>query len=514
MKRIFFLLVVGLMLIAGAYYYTQDDDFTHITKNFTNGSIKESTFAQRVTQMRDDLKELASNTLTKKDVVNYVEPDSGPGDEFANVNESYEALPEGAIETAHNQLPKVTVENETFSLPSEPTAAGGAPTHAPALDTEGELVEDVASDIVNNKNYYAAAANTATAQEESSLYERIKNFFYSLNDRNAQEPESTSKPVKNVLEATVDSMTKSSAPQVMQPKIEAAFNAQLHTMLSGHNKSIWSIAYSHDSSKLATAGKDGSIRIWDTVTGKGILDIPTKKLNASALAFSPDDTMLAAAVGTTIRLYGQNGQLLNELKGHTFEIWSLDFSPNGDKLISSDSGGTVSIWGTQTLQALYSEKVHDRGVYQVTFSRNGERFASCSHDKSIKVFQTNNPAHAQTFRSKYPVFAIDFSHDDTKLASGNSYGDIDIWNIANAKRLVTLPKHKNYVWSLSYSRDGNYLLSGSYDTTVKVWDSKTNALLKTFSNHSDDVNAVAFAPDSKSFASGSDDSMSYIWHIQ
>ena len=102
---------------------------------------------------------------------------------------------------------------------------------------------------------------------------------------------------------------------------------------------------------LASAGADGLICIWDISTGS---EEPHAVLEGhlgsevSSVCFHPK-CMLLASVSTdnTLQCWdAEEGAHLQMLTGHTDEVFSCSFSPQGNVLVTASKDGNVSLWGT------------------------------------------------------------------------------------------------------------------------------------------------------------------------
>jgi WD40 repeat protein len=109
------------------------------------------------------------------------------------------------------------------------------------------------------------------------------------------------------------------------------------------------------------------------------------------------------------------------------------------------------------------------------------------------------------------ILSVDISPSGNAVVTGDSKGNIRLWNILDAQELLSFKGHDNWVWSVRFSPDGQTLASGSDDKTVRLWNVKTGESLKILRDHTDWVRAVAFSPDGHQFASGSDDKTIRIW---
>ncbi len=72
----------------------------------------------------------------------------------------------------------------------------------------------------------------------------------------------------------------------------------------GHTDDVLAAAFHPDGTRLATAGRDGAVWLWDLTRGEAVARLPGHKSYIWSVAFSPDGTTLASGSGdTTVRLW-------------------------------------------------------------------------------------------------------------------------------------------------------------------------------------------------------------------
>ena len=294
--------------------------------------------------------------------------------------------------------------------------------------------------------------------------------------------------------------------------------------LEGHTSWVNSVAFSPDGKTLASGSSDSTIRLWDVRIGDTILILRERggPRRFSSVAFSPDGKTLAsgnAGYDKKIHLWDvRTGDLLHTLTGHLPRCSvSVSFSPDGQTLATAngrwgeDLDGTIRLWDVHTgnlLHTLTGHRWYER--IGVSFSPDGQTLATASGDLRLWDVRTGDTIRTLTGHTE-DVYSISFSPDGQTLASG-SRQEIRLWNVRTGDTLRTLIGHTGgvSVYCVSFSPDGQTLASAGGDSwgedldgAIYLWDVRTGDLLRTLTGHTDDVVSVSFSPDGNTLASGS-----------
>jgi WD40 repeat protein len=102
------------------------------------------------------------------------------------------------------------------------------------------------------------------------------------------------------------------------PAMSDSWSACLQT-LEGHSRAVISVAFSHDSMRLASASDDSTVKIWDASSGACLQTLEGHSSYVSSVAFSHDSTRLASAsYDNTVRIWdASSGACLQTLEGHS-----------------------------------------------------------------------------------------------------------------------------------------------------------------------------------------------------
>lgn len=277
---------------------------------------------------------------------------------------------------------------------------------------------------------------------------------------------------------------------------------------------ITSLAWSHDG-RLASAGGSSAI-IWDLSTGQPARTFDAKETLATngmdfvdCIAWSVDGKYLASVfTNGSITIWDSvTGQAVQTIKTKFYPTsiaWSVD-----GRLASGTTDGTVIVWDLSTGQSAQTLYGHTDFVSNIVWSPDGHRLASASNDNTVIVWDLKMEAPAQVFTYTDTITSEAWSADG-RLASGSSDGTIIVSDRSGLSRQV-LKGHKDGVTGVTWSSDGR-LASGSYDGMVIVWNVSTGRPVQTLKSDGDEITCVVWSEDGH-LASGSKNGTVIIWDL-
>jgi len=287
-------------------------------------------------------------------------------------------------------------------------------------------------------------------------------------------------------------------------------------ILRGHTRSITSVSWSPDGTKVLTGSRDRTAKIWDAATGDFLKTLSGHTWRIMSVSWSPDGRFIVTGSDDrTAKIWdAATGECLKILRGHSDGIRSVSWSPDGSKVLTGSWDGTARIWNAATGECLQTLSGHTGWIMSVSWSPDGTKVLTGSFDNTARIWDaaTGECLKILSGHTRW-IISVSWSPDGSKVLTGSQDRTARIWNSATGECLKTLFGHRDYIMLVSWSPDGAKVLTGSQDSTAMIWDASMGNCLQTLSGHTDFIESVSWSPDGTKVLTGSSDRTARIWDL-
>ncbi|KNA12976.1 hypothetical protein SOVF_121030 [Spinacia oleracea] len=249
------------------------------------------------------------------------------------------------------------------------------------------------------------------------------------------------------------------------------------------------------------------------------------------LLLDTDVASFAAAQGKKAVSFGQTDLVCcRTLQGHTGKVYSLDWTPDKNRIVSASQDGRLIVWNALTSQKTHAIKLPCAWVMTCAFSPSGQTVACGGLDSVCSIFNLNSttdrdgnlPVSKTLSGHKGYVSCCQYIPDeDTHLITSSGDQTCILWDTTTGLRTSVFggefqSGHTSDVLSISISKaNSKMFVSGSCDSTARLWDTRVaSRAVRTFYGHEGDVNTVKFFPDGNRFGTGSEDGTCRLFDIR
>ena len=276
--------------------------------------------------------------------------------------------------------------------------------------------------------------------------------------------------------------------------------------------SVNTVAFSPDGKTLATAGVDGIVRVWSIAESKCLRELKGHTDEVKSVAFGPDGKILSGGLDKTVRLWSRDGECI-VLGRHEGAVYAVAFSPDGETAASAGGDDLIYIWDMAQKRCLRKLEGHTDDVRSIDFSPNGKVLLSGGWDKTVRVWDTQTGKAMRKLEGGTDwIWSVVFNSDG-KLFASSSWAEVRIWKTAYGKPFRTIKGHTGYVLSVAFSPDSAVVATGGADRKVRIWHLLTGKCLSLLKEHKGVVQSLAFAPVGKMLATADDQGETIIWQV-
>ncbi|KAE8154199.1 WD domain protein [Aspergillus avenaceus] len=290
------------------------------------------------------------------------------------------------------------------------------------------------------------------------------------------------------------------------------FPLRIGIELSQHSDEVWYCQFSHDGTKLVTAGRDRGVIIYDTNTFAVLHKLMDHEEGVAHASWSPDDTkLITCSQDKKARVWNvETGRCLLTIKDQRQPVTAAAWAADGESFVTAtlDIGSQLSHWSIHG-DALYMWQGGFR-VQDCAITPDGRRLIAADVEEKIHVYNfiTHEEEYCLALKSKPTSVAV--SSDSRHMLVNLSQGEIQLIDIDTTDIIRRFEGQKQGSFVIRSTFGGaaeNFVISGSEDSRIYVWHKENGTLIETLEGHiSGCVNAISWNPTNPGmFASAGDD---------
>jgi len=286
-------------------------------------------------------------------------------------------------------------------------------------------------------------------------------------------------------------------------------DARLEMRIRTRAERAKAMIFLHDG-KLAVAGgrpgQEGDVRIYDlkaatgrTINGVVLLDgvhdahvLVAQLLDSDdevlCLALSRDGKRLAAAgCDRVVRVWDVGDgyvrpKLEQTVENHADWVFGVAFSADGKRLFTASRDKTAKVWDLSARESVLTFPEHQAGVFAVAVSTDGKTAASVGQDNQIRFWATSGEGKQIRASGGHggEIYKVLWQANPPLLATCSADKTVRLWNPDNGGQLRVLTGPTDYVYAVALSPDGKLVAGGSWNGEVFVWNEADGKVVKSF----------------------------------
>jgi WD40 repeat protein len=220
----------------------------------------------------------------------------------------------------------------------------------------------------------------------------------------------------------------------------------LHKTLGPHVFRVLALDFSPDGGLVAAGGgepsRSGEVKMWEV--GKGLLGRSLPSLHSDtvfSVRFSPDGAKLASASADKFLKVTNvaDGKLLRSYEGHTQHVLAVDWKSDGKELVTGGADNVLKVWDFTSGEQLRTLQAAGKQVTSARWIAGKPEVVGASGDTQVRIWNPDNGGIARGFGGAGDyVYSVAASADGSRIAAGGADGVLFIWNGQSAQVIQKL----------------------------------------------------------------------------
>jgi WD40 repeat protein/serine/threonine protein kinase len=273
-------------------------------------------------------------------------------------------------------------------------------------------------------------------------------------------------------------------------------------------------AFSPDGLKALTGSDDGTITLWEIASGP---PRPSRSIDLGepvrCVAFSPDSlTFLVGGEGGKVEHRSvRTCDRIGRPTPHKKAVWVLGYHPDGRSFLTGSDDGTLKLWNAADGSQVGRDMVHGGPVSEAVYSPDGRMILSCSDDGTVRLWR----ATAGSLLRERPLddgsWSATFSPDGRTFVTASHKGTVRLWHTADGEPAGPPLNHEKRVNEVAFRPDGRAIITVCDSGVARIWDPITGDLIGAPMAHGDAVSGLELSPDGTLVLTYSEDKTARFW---
>jgi WD40 repeat protein len=208
----------------------------------------------------------------------------------------------------------------------------------------------------------------------------------------------------------------------------------------------------------------------------------------------------------------ETGQSVASLKNDSMGVHA-HFSPDDRFVIVTTQHGDVEFWSLPEGHRLKGPVRHKDVIWTIQFSPDGTKLVTVSRDRTAALWDLENKRLLRQFRHDQQVYHAAFSPDGKRILTGDANRLAHVWDAETGRRLFMLLPHPGGVWNGEFSRDGRIIITGDDTGNARLWEAATGLPLSGWIRNGSSLKCARSSPDGRLALSAADSGTVRVWPV-